>query len=88
MMRKRHSIRSRDEAAPATGRHVPPRKLLKKAGNVEMWQVEVRGQSWRNASALRYEIVGGPGPTAVFSRPHEAFAYFQRIVPARHAGGS
>jgi len=87
-MRKRHTIRSRDEPAQATARHVQPRKLLKKAGGVEMWQVEVRGQPWRNASALQYEIVGGPGPTAVFSKPHEAFAYFQKIVPARHAGGS
>ena len=74
-----------EEAATTAARQVPPRKLLKKAGSVEMWQVEVRGQTWRNTSLLRYEIVGGPGSTAVFSKPHEAFAYFQKIAPAKHA---
>ena len=85
-MRKRHTLRTRsDEAAAAAARQVPPRKLLKKAGGVEMWQVEVRGQQWRNAGLLRYEIVGGPGSTAVFSKPHEAFAYFQKVALAKHA---
>jgi len=70
----------RDDAATAAGRTAPPRKLLKTAGAVEMWQVEVPGPRWRASPAIRYEVTGGPAGTRVFNLPHEALDCFQQLT--------
>ena len=69
-----------DDRATAAGPYAPPRKLLRSAGGVEMWQVEVPGQPWRRSRAIRYEVAGGPAGRVVFNRPSEALAYFQRVA--------
>jgi hypothetical protein len=77
---KRKQIIERDDTATASGRYAPPRKLLKAAGGVEMWQVEIPGQRWRASLAIRYEVTGGPAGKMVFNRPHDALDYFRQIA--------
>jgi hypothetical protein len=78
-MRRKPAIQ-RDDTATASGRYAPPRKLLKTAGDVEMWQVEIPGQRWRASLAIRYEVTGGPAGTMVFNGPHDALDYFRQIA--------
>jgi hypothetical protein len=75
------------------GQRAPLRRLLKELGAVELWQIEevrIRGYKWPE-----YEVVGGAGKTRIFSRPHEAWTYFQQLAnaqpeppPAKHRRSS
>lgn len=78
-MNRKHAIQ-RERTPSAAGGYMPSRKLLKTAGDVEMWQVEIPGQRWRASVAIRYEVTGGPAGKMVFNRPHEAMDYFQQIA--------
>lgn len=64
------------------GEFVPPRKLLKKAGDTEMRQVEVQGPRGRNLPIVQYEVCGADARKAIFSRPHLALEHFEQLSKA------
>jgi hypothetical protein len=82
-----------DPRVTQIGRQAPLRRLLKELGGVELWQIEevrIPGYKW---PVIQYEVAGGAGKTRIFSRPHEAWTYFQQLAnahpeppPARHRG--
>jgi hypothetical protein len=61
------------------GGFVPPRKLLKKAGSVEMWQIEIPGPGARKPAIIQYEVSEADIRRVTFSRPHLALEYFLRV---------
>jgi hypothetical protein len=64
------------------GGFVPPRKLLKKAGNVEMWQIEISGPGARKLPIIQYEVSGADIRRVIFSRPHLALEHFLQVSGA------
>src|SRR5262245_14231431 len=64
------------------GGFVPPRKLLKKAGSVEMWQVEIPGPGARKLPLVQYEVSGPDIRRVIFSRPHLALEHFLAVSRA------
>jgi len=64
-----------------------PRKLLKKAGNIEMWQVETPGPRGRNMPLVQYEVCEATGSTVVFSRPNLALERFHQLSTGAAANG-
>jgi hypothetical protein len=64
------------------GGFVPPRKLLKKAGNVEMWQVETSGPGARKHPIVQYEVNEADSRRVIFSRPHLALEHFLQVSSA------
>jgi hypothetical protein len=77
------------------GQRAPLRRLLKELGGIELWQIEgirIRGYKW---PAIQYEVAGDAVKTRIFSRPHEAWTYFQQLAnayseppPAKHRRSS
>ena len=69
------------------GEFVPPRKLLKKVGDIEMWQVETPGPRGRNITLVQYEVCGATCSTVVFSRPNLALEHFHQLSTGAAANG-
>jgi len=62
------------------GARVPPRKLLKSALGIEMWQVEVARLRGQKSPAILYEV-NAPGiGVSTFSWPREALEYFRTLT--------
>jgi hypothetical protein len=65
---------------------VPPRKLLKSAIGIEMWQVEVARLRGQKGPAILYEV-NAPGiGAATFNWPHEALEYFRKLTEGQDDG--
>ncbi len=81
MMATKHRT-GRFDRLRRVGEFVPPRKLLKKAGDIEMWQVEVPAPGGRNLPIVQYEVCGADARKAIFSRPHLALEHFEQLSKA------
>lgn len=66
------------------GARVPPRKLLKSALGIEMWQVETARLRGQKSPAILYEV-NAPGiGVTTFSWPREAFEYFRALTEGQN----
>jgi hypothetical protein len=62
------------------GARVPPRKLLKSALGIEMWQVEVARLRGQKRPAILYEVNAPGVGVTTFSWPREALEYFRTLT--------
>ena len=61
------------------------RKLLRELASVQMWQIEEpRPRPGQRLPTIYYEVASR-GVVKTFSRPHEAWEYFQKLTNAPDA---
>jgi hypothetical protein len=60
------------------------RKILRRNGDIEMWQTEATRLPSQRGRVVRYFVGTAGGDVRSFDRPHQAWEYFQQItgVPA------
>jgi hypothetical protein len=82
------TVSSGDDVHEQTvGRAKDMRKLLRNLAGVQMWQVEeVQPRPGHRLPTIYYDVTTG-SLVKTFSRPHEAWEYFQKLTNSPDAPG-